>query len=320
MNFWNILYPIEWVVSYVFYYAHEFLTFIGFSKGSGPAWPLSVILLVVIIRLIIFPLFLRQMHSMKKMQAIQPQIQAIQKKYKNKKDNESKQAMGKETMALYQKEGVNPAGSCLPMLLQMPIFLSLYRTFSSIKDIASGNREAVGPITNQVAHDIENSFLFGTHLHLSDNWGAAPDLPSKIVIGGLIAFMCVVMFINMRLISSKNTPQATKDSSQYNMTRSMMYIQPVIYIFTGIAFPVVILIYWCTTNLWNLGQGLFQLRFHPTPGSDAWDEKIAREKKKDIEKLNEIKETDPETYAEINKPDERKKQRQQPKKNKKKKG
>lgn len=317
MDLLGWLRPVEVVLSYIFYYLHSGLVFLGLNNDGAAAWVLSIVFLTVIIRICILPLFIKQVHSMRKMQVLQPKLQAIQKKYKNKTDAEAKQQMSKETMALYSEEGVNPMGSCLPVLLQSPFFFALYRTLSSIKNIAEG-KDSIGAINQEIALKIENSTFFS--IKLSDTFNTVQTTPGHIFIGILIACMCTTMFISQKVVSQKNMPQASKESPQYKMTKNMAYIFPLMYIFSGAIFPVGVLIYWFTTNLWTLGQGCYQLYFMPTPGSDASLAKEKRDKKKKENELQKIKEENPDLYKEINKPDEKKKQREQPKKKKSKKG
>jgi YidC/Oxa1 family membrane protein insertase len=249
------------------------------------------------------------------MQGIQPQIKAIQKKYKDKKDQESRQAMSKETMALYQEHGVNPFGSCLPILIQSPFFFGLYRTLSSIKGISEG-QESIGKINQNVALQIEGSSFFG--IRLSDTFQTVEMNGGQIVIGVLIAFMCVSMFINQRMIMQKNMPTASKEGPQYQTQKMMMYIFPFMYIFSGAIFPVGVLLYWVTTQLWTLGQGIWQIHFVPTPGSEAAEAKEKREEAKQKAQKEKLKSENPEQYEqEYGVPDERKQQRSQPKKKKK---
>ncbi|RDX33129.1 YidC/Oxa1 family membrane protein insertase, partial [Bifidobacterium breve] len=134
-GFWGFLYkiltPVEWLQTWIMKIVHDFFVMLGMSP-VGVSWILAIIILVLVVQACIFPLFYKQMKSMRKMQALAPKMQRIQNKYKGKTDQASKEAMSRETMKLYQDNNVNPAGSCLPMLIQGPVFMSMFYTLSAI--------------------------------------------------------------------------------------------------------------------------------------------------------------------------------------------
>ena len=132
--------PLEWVVAWLMVGFHTILTAIGLPAEAGFTWALSIVGLVIVIRIILIPLFVRQIHASRRMQLIQPEMQKIQKKYKGKTDPESRQAMTQETMSLYKRTGTNPF-SCLPLLLQSPIFFALFRVLANMAGIAAGKKE-----------------------------------------------------------------------------------------------------------------------------------------------------------------------------------
>ncbi|MDR1861463.1 MAG: membrane protein insertase YidC [Candidatus Ancillula sp.] len=311
---YQIFMPIEWLVSYIFYGIHEVLAvFLG--SGPGGAWILSIAFLTILIRICILPLFIKSIHSTRKLQTLQPQMRAIQKKYKGKKDQASREAMSRETMALYQEHGANPMGGCLPLLIQSPFFIALWQMLSNLKNISNGDLEPLGPINQQLASDFEHSSFFG--ISVADTLQTVEGTLGRVIIIIMIAIMCIVMFCSQRLVMLKNMPIAAKEGPQFKMQQSMVYIFPFMYIFSGAVFPVGMLIYMMTTNLWTLGQGIWQLEFMPTPGSEAAEKREMKlQKKLDIEKQL-MKENDPEKYQELyGVPDERKKQREQPVKRK----
>lgn len=307
-----IIKPIEWVVSYIFYGIHFGVSAI-FGDGPGISWVMSIIFLTVVIRICIFPIFLKSIKANRKMQSLAPEIRAIQKKYKGKNDQASKQAKAQETMALYQKHGANPMGGCLPLLIQSPFFLALWRMLSSVKDISEGAKDVIGPITRGIASDIESSSLFG--IKISDTLNTVDGISGHVVIICMIAIMCGVMFVSQRIVMLKNMPQAAKEGPQYNMQKSMVYIFPLMYIFSGVMFPVGLLLYMMTTNLFTLCQGLWQLEFMPTPGSDAAEAKEEKERIKLESQKEQLKLSNPQEYEKLyGIPDKRKQQRIQPKK------
>jgi YidC/Oxa1 family membrane protein insertase len=277
MDFFAFLYPIEWVVAWIMYLCHQGLTFLGFSDGPGPAWVLSIVGLVVIIRILLIPLFFKQIKASRGMQLLQPEMQAIQKKYKGKSDPASREAMSRETMELYRKHGTNPFASCMPILLQSPIFFALFRVLNSLKPISDGTysqRDAIGPIDASVAGDIESSSVFGAQL--SDIFLRSDDLQTRIVIAVLIVAMCATTFFTQRQLTMKNMPKAALEGPMASTQKMMLYVFPFIFAVSGVNFPVGVLVYWTTTNLWSMGQQFYTIRRMPAPGSEA--ERLLKER------------------------------------------
>ena len=125
-----VLWPIKWVIELLLVGFHWVWTSIGLDPNAGITWILSILGLVIVVRSALIPIFVRQIKSQRKMMEIAPQIKKIQDKYKGKKDQYSREAMSRETMALYRSNNANPLSSCLPLLLQMPVFLSLTATLT----------------------------------------------------------------------------------------------------------------------------------------------------------------------------------------------
>lgn len=276
--FYKILRPIEWLMTYVMVWCHKALTSIGFKDGPGIAWALSVVLLVIFVRIMILPIFVKQMKSMQRMQAIQPKLMKIQKKYKGKTDPASREAMSRETMKVYKDNNANPASSCLPALVQSPVFATMFYVLSAVPFIARGAHDPLGAFTQEVASEFEQTTYFG--LRISDNLVTAQGA-GKIVIVVFIALMCLAMFYSQFHNIRKNMPRASMQGQQYTMQKMMAYLFPVMYIFSGIAFPFAVLIYWLTNNLWTLGQTMFQVYHMPTPGSPAAEEKKERDHRRE---------------------------------------
>src|ERR1700712_282456 len=128
--FGTILWPIKWVVEFLLVSWHALFTFLGMDPDAGITWVLSVVGLVLVIRAALIPIFVRQIKSQRRMQEVAPQLKKIQDKYRGKKDQFSREAMSRETMELYRKTGTNPLASCLPLLIQMPIFFSLFQVLN----------------------------------------------------------------------------------------------------------------------------------------------------------------------------------------------
>lgn len=302
-----ILAPIMWAVAWIMYLCHDFFTFIGLPDGSGIAWVLSIVGLVIVIRTIMIPLFFKQIRASRGMQIIQPEIQAIQKKYKNKKDPASREAMSRETMALYKKHKTNPFSSCLPVLLQAPVFFALFRVLSSLAPIAAGTKPAIGPIDQAVASAAEKSALFGAPL--SSTFLHEPtSLNTKIVAGVLILAMAATQFLTQRQLTMKNMPKAALEGPMMQTQKIMLYVLPIIMGISGVNFPIGVLIYWTTTNLWSMGQQFYTIRRMPAPGSEA-ERKVNERKARKAAAKGIVIEEDKPTVIE-----QPRGQRQQPKK------
>jgi YidC/Oxa1 family membrane protein insertase len=274
MDFFAFLAPIEWAVAWIMYLCHQGLTYLGFSDGPGPAWVLSIVGLVIIIRILLIPLFFKQIKASRGMQMLQPEMQAIQKKYKGKSDPASREAMSRETMDLYRKHGTNPFASCMPILLQSPIFFALFRVLNGLVPISNGSDDPIGPINASVASDIESSSVFGAQL--SDIFLRTEDLQTRIVIAVLIVAMCATTFFTQRQLTMKNMPKAALEGPMASTQKMMLYVFPFIFAVSGVNFPVGVLVYWTTTNLWSMGQQFYTIRRMPAPGSEA--ERLLKER------------------------------------------
>ena len=205
------------------------------------------------------------------MQLLQPELQALQAKYKGKKDPESRQRMNEEMMALYRKHGTNPLASCLPILVQMPIFFALFRVLASLGAVAGGTygRPSIGPLTQQLAEQVQASSVFGASL--SSSFMSSADTQVKIVTVAMIIIMSVTQWYTMAQLTMKNMSAESMDSDNpmIRSQRMMMYVMPVIFAISGVNFQIGVLVYWVISNLWTMGQQFFTIRNMPAPGSEA---------------------------------------------------
>lgn len=267
-----ILWPLKVAVAWVMVYIHKALVFIGLPDGPGVAWVLSIVGLTIFVRLLIMPLFVKQIRASRGMQLMQPELQALQAKYKGKTDPASRQRQQEEMMALYRKHGTNPFSSCMPILVQMPVFFALFRVLASLQAVATGtyaNHDSIGPLTAQLAEDVQASTLFGAHL--SESFMNSSDVTTKVVTVIMIIAMSVSQWYTMAQLTMKNMPESSKNSDNPMMRsqRMMMTIMPIFFAFTGVQFQIGVLVYWVTTNLWTMGQQFLTIRNMPAPGSEA---------------------------------------------------
>jgi YidC/Oxa1 family membrane protein insertase len=275
----TVLAPLEWVVAWLMVGFHTIFTAIGLPAEAGFTWALSIVGLVVVIRIVLIPLFVKQIHAGRRMQLIQPEMQKIQKKYKGKTDPESRQAMTQETMGLYKRTETNPFSSCLPLLLQSPIFFALFRVLANMAGIAAGTNDPIGSLTPEVAAQANASTIFGAPLSATFQHtttivnNVTVTIPStvdtKIVCVVMIVLMSASQFASMRQLLMKNMPAGALDNAAGKMQQKMMYLMPLMFIFSGVTFAIGILLYWLTSNLWTMGQQFYTIRRMPAPGSLA---------------------------------------------------
>jgi len=283
IEFFNtLLYPIKLGEAWVMYGWHWLFDKIGLNGDlAGWAWAMSIVGLTVVVRILLIPLFVRQIHSSRRMQLIQPEMQKIQKKYKGKRDPESQKAQQAEIMDLYRRTGTNPFSSCLPILIQSPFFFALFQLLNNLKAQAEGvpGHDAIGPITQEVAAQIESSTIFGAKL--SDSFlTPGASLNVKILTAVLIVLMSATTFITQYQLMRKNMPQAALDNPFAKQQKVLLYLMPIFFAISGINFPIGVLIYWLTTNLWTMGQQFYVIRNMPAPGSEAEERRRKRLQRK----------------------------------------
>jgi YidC/Oxa1 family membrane protein insertase len=269
----KILYPLEYAVAWLMVMWHKVLSTLGMPEASGWTWALSIVGLVIVIRIILIPLFVKQIKASRGLQMIQPEMKKIQAKYKGKTDPESRQAMTQETMALYKETGTNPFASCLPIILQAPIFYALFRVLNTYVR----NSRPIGPLTKQLAEQADNSTLFGAPLS-STFMNADGNVNVKIITIILIVLMSATTFTTQRQLMMKNMPAAALDNPFAKQQKMLLYVLPVVFAVSGVNFPIGVLLYWLTTNAWSMGQQFYVIRRMPAPGSPA--EKALQERRR----------------------------------------
>jgi YidC/Oxa1 family membrane protein insertase len=204
-----------------------------FHDNAGLSWGMSIIALTVCTRAILIPLTYKQLKGMRALQALQPQLKEIQEKYKN-----DKQRMQQEMMRFYQENKINPLASCLPLLAQLPVFISLFYVL---------RHELPADIGCEAGHcGSEASFLF---IH---------DLTAKATGGELAALL--ILYVGTQLVSGM-VMAVSADKSQ----RTMMLVLPFIFVPFVINFPAGLVLYWITTNFWTIGQQYVIKKVVPPP-------------------------------------------------------
>ena len=274
----DLLFPIKWVIELVLVTFHSIFTFFGLGAAEGITWVLSIIGLTVIVRAALIPVFVKQIKSQRNMLAAQPELQKLQKKYKGKTDRDSREKFAKEQMELYKKTGSNPLSSCLPLLIQMPIFSGLFFVLNDAQNSLKTGNPGVGLLNLDLSNSFAQSDLFGAPL--SATFLSSENLTVKILAAVMIVAMTASQFITQKQILSKNQNPATQTSQYMQTQKIMLYVFPLIFMISGISFPLGVMFYWLASNFWTMGQQYVVIRNMPTPGSQAHAAQQARLAKK----------------------------------------
>lgn len=276
-----ILFPFKWILEAILVLFHSLFTTIGLNADAGVTWVLSIIGLVLVVRAALIPLFVKQIRSQRAMYVLQPDLQKLQKKYKGRKDRDSRERMAKEQMELYKKHGSSPFASCLPLIAQMPVFFSLYATLTE----AQNSKPGVGLLSKELSVSFASADFVGARL--SETFINGASLSGQILAGIMIILMSASQFITQKQIMAKNQNPDVQNSQFVQTQKILLYVFPLIFLVTGLAFPLGVLIYWTVSNFWTMGQQFFVIRRMPTPGSIAHKEREARLVKKGKIKIEE---------------------------------
>jgi YidC/Oxa1 family membrane protein insertase len=245
---------------------HEVTRHVG-GPGSGASWALAIVLLTVVVRLLLFPLFVKQIHSQRKMQALQPKMKELQNKHKG-----DKETLNQEMMKLYKEHGANPVAGCLPLILQMPVFFALFTVLRSFQPVARATAEACngkfieGGFCFRPAFGIDaetvaqagQAKVFGAPI--ASNFLSNPNILKaldtssavvKAVTLGFILFMGISTFITQKQLMAKNGVVEGPAATQQKV---LLYVMPVMLAVFGINVALGVLIYWSTTNVWSMAQ------------------------------------------------------------------
>ena len=220
--------------------ARHALNWLHFNVGLPWAW--SIVALTVIVRMLLVPLTVRQIHSMQSLQAHAPQMKEIQRKYKG-----DKQKQNEELMKFYRENQINPAASCLPMLAQLPVFIALYYSLRHF----SSEPPAKHPGSLSFLH-----FIPSIADHTTTHWGG---------------YVLLVVYVASQMASTLYM-SATVDKTQ----RILFMVMPLVFVFVIARFPAGLVLYWVTTNLWTVGQGLITRRLMPKPAAPTAEKRTSR--------------------------------------------
>jgi YidC/Oxa1 family membrane protein insertase len=297
-----IMTPLYYAISAVLVAWHWlFSDVLQMDPNGGSTWVLSIIGLTITVRAALIPLFVRQIKSSRNMQLIQPKVKELQKKY-----GHDRERLAQETMKLYKESGTNPFASCLPILIQMPIFLALFR----LLDHHAANSDGIFFLTDDLAESFGDATIFGTVPLKATFLDSGGSVAVMVVAALLVVAMTATTFTTQRQLMSKNMPADALSGPYAQQQKLLLYVLPVVFAVGGIAFPIGVLFYWTTSNIWTMGQQFYVIRNNPAPGTAAEKAKLARDKAK---AAKHGKPVEPETAPEVPEAP-RPQQRQQPKK------
>lgn len=255
----TILAPLLYLTSWILIGWHWLFNQLLGIGHDGAAWLFSIIGLVVVIRILLIPLFVRQIKAQRNMQVLQPKVRELQKKYKGDRER-----LQKETMKLYQDAGTNPFASCLPILLQAPFLFALFRVLHGVStDDARGAFDGRA----ELFESFQNAQIFGAPL--SSSFLDSETAQVKVIAVILVVLMVATTYITQRQIMRKNMPPESLEGPYAQQQKILLYILPLVFAFSGTFFPLGVVIYWLTSNLWTMGQQLYVIRRMPAPGSPA---------------------------------------------------
>jgi YidC/Oxa1 family membrane protein insertase len=264
----SILNPLADLVAWVIMRIHAVMGSI-FGPATGAAWGLSIVILVILIRVCLIPLFVKQVHAQRKMAQHAPQLAELRKKYKN-----DKQRLNEETMKFYKENGVNPLAGCLPMIPQFIIFFALFYVLREIAQWKPGQVPKYG-LTVPVLESAQKATIFGVHLYdkllfpHTPGMGVGPSIVAAItvVLSATTTFLTVRQSAKRGLMQTNMDPDNPMAATQ----KYMMYIVP-FFSLTGLYWQYGLVLYWVATNVWTLGQQYFMFRnwtTEPVPAAGA---------------------------------------------------
>ncbi|MDO3397195.1 membrane protein insertase YidC [Nocardioides sp. SOB44] len=299
--------PLYYAISGILIGWHKLFEMLGLDPAGGMSWVLSIVGLTLVIRALLIPLFVKQIKASRNMQLIQPKVKELQKKY-----GHDRERLAQETMKLYKDSGTNPFASCLPLLLQMPIFFTLFR----LLDQAAKKQTAHGFLTEDLARQFGEAKIFG-QIPIADSFwqagiwregGGDPGVMFLALV--LVLAMTATTFFTQRQLMSKNMPADALSGPYAQQQKLLLYVLPVAFGLGGVAFPIGVLLYWTTSNLWTMGQQFYVIRNNPAPGTPAFEAKQQRDQAKAVKHGDVVTVDEPAAPPTPRRPA----QRQQPKK------
>ena len=255
----SILNPINDLVAWVIMHIYGVIGPV-FGQTSGLTWVLSIAFLVIAMRLIMLPLFIKQMHTQRAMTALTPKIQEIRKKYKGDKEK-----LNQETMKLYQEAGVNPLMGCLPVVLQKPLFFALFSVLRAIAEYVPHTTPKYN-LTTSFVQNVNQAEIFG--VKIKDTFLHGTSLHVHIVVALVVLLSMGTTYLTVRQSMKRGMMPSSSDSPMGQSQKLMAYVMP-LFALTGLYWPFGLVLYWVMTNLWTLGQQYVLLRKYPIGAAAA---------------------------------------------------
>jgi len=256
----SILNPINDLVAWVIMHIYNVLGPV-FGATSGVTWVLSIAALVVAMRMIMLPLFIKQMHTQRAMTALTPRIAELRKKYKG-----DKETLNAETMKLYQEAGVNPLMGCLPVVLQMPLFFALFSVLRNIAEYAPPKVPLKYHLTQSFVTNVGKAEIFG--VKIKDTFLHGTSLHVHVVVALVVLVSMGTTYLTVRQSMKRGMMPTGSDSPMGQSQKLMAYVMP-LFALTGLYWPFGLVLYWVMTNLWTLGQQYVLLRKYPVGAAAA---------------------------------------------------
>jgi len=265
----TMMQPLYWAISGILVASYH-LWGVILALPTGAAWSLAIVSLTVVVRMALIPLFVKQINSSRNMQLLSPKLKELNEKYSHDREK-----LGQETMKLYKDEGVNPLASCLPLFLQMPIFIGLFNVLNGVS-----NGAAVGEFfvrDPNLVTSLRNASIFGASLAgkfmpMTNGFG-----PNQVLAGLLVIGLVVTLFFTQLHMMRKNMPPEALTGPMAQQQKTMLYILPLSYLFFGISIPIGVMLYWFASNLWTLAQQYILIHNNPSPNTPAfidWQERM----------------------------------------------
>ena len=230
----------------------------GIDSASGLAWGLSIVFLTVTVRLLLFPLFVKQIKSQRRMQELAPKVKELQKLHKG-----DRETLNTEMMKLYKENNANPISGCLPLLLQLPVFFALFTVIRNFKTDA----EAMFGLTAQQLSEGAAAQVFGAPISAAFNSPSAliDDLGANHTTVRVVAFLMVIGMGASTFWTQRQMMQrtGTTDPQQIMVQKLLLYVLPLSFAVSGVFFPIGVLLYWLTTNVWSMGQQAYVIKRMP---------------------------------------------------------
>jgi YidC/Oxa1 family membrane protein insertase len=231
--------------------------------GSGWAWGLSIVLLTITVRVLLFPLFVKQIKSQRRMQELAPKVKELQAKHKG-----DRETLNVELMKLYKEHGTNPVSGCLPLILQLPVFFALFKVMNEFRPKSDGSFHGAYGLSDELIRQGAHAKVFGAPISAAFNSSASflskldgSATTVKIVAALMIVTMGGTTFWTQRQMMARNGAPA--DPQQAQVQKVMLYVLPLSFAVFGFSFPIGVLLYWLTTNIWSMGQQHYVIKRMP---------------------------------------------------------